>query len=211
MDERSIRANSVRPDGYSPKKKKKKRRLPWYFWVLVSLLMLAAAALTAVSVHYRDMFYPHTEILGVDVSSLGAPEAAERLSSAAGASVLSLGDGAGPELCRTALADYLEDGVLSDTAAALLAEQHRNPLGWLNRNGYAYAPALLSELTAERTAEVLDRALYGEGEPVRPRDARVVLGETGFELEPEVDGDLVDVDRCAAAVAEALRGVTSLT
>lgn len=185
----------------------------WALWCIVLALALGVLALSLVSVRYQDRFYPNTRLLGVDVSRLTAAEAAGRLAAAAENAAVTLHDSSRVDICTIPLSVFVtEDSLLAESSRALL-EQHRGkgPLAWLARGEYDYAPRFLSSLSESKVQDALEETLYGSTARISPKDARIVLGEDFYVLEPEDEGNLVDMGRCTDAMTETLRAADSLS
>ena len=196
-----------------PRPEKKPRRGLRAFLIVLMLAALLIAAAAGMEHRYQDRFYRETRIMGTDVSHLTAPEATDRLYAAAEASRIVLRDGRGAELCALDLGDLLSREDLAALCAALMEEQHAGQplLAWLRSPGSEYYPRPLEALTDERAAAVLENALYGSAARREPRNAELVLTDTGFQVIPEENGNLVDVDRAAAALTAAVRTVDRFT
>lgn len=200
------------PDG-DPGAAKNPRRGLRFLLVLLMLAALVVAVGAFLEYRYQDRFYRNTRILGTEVSHLTAPEAAERLFDAARASRVILRDGRGGELCVLNLGDLLSREELASLCRTLMEEQHAGqpPLTWLRNPGSEYAPRPLAALTDDQAAAALEKALYGASPRQEPRSAELLLTDAGFEVVPEVPGNLVDMDRAAAALAAALRTLDRFT
>jgi len=184
----------------------------WALWAVLLALALGVLALSLISVRYQERFYPNTRLLGLDVSRLTAAEAAARLAAGAEEAAVTLRDSSRVDICTIPLSAFVtQDDLFAECSRALL-EQHRGkgPLAWLDRGDYDYAPRFLASLSEEAVRDVLEETLYGDTPRVSPKDARIVLGEDFYTLEPEEEGNLVDMGRCAGALTGELRAADSL-
>ena len=59
-------------------------------------------------------------------------------------------------------------------------------------------------------SELLSRVLYDETPRQAPVDARIVLGEDGYTVDPGSKGNLVNLANCVSAIAEQLPAVRDL-
>lgn len=175
------------------------------------MLLLAALVLTLlvatfflVSYHFKDHFYPHTEINGLKVGGMSAEEAEEKIATDVGDYLLTLHDRDGNKYhitgrdidCR-----YLPDGALGRA----LEEQ----------NMYAWIPALFREhILNVDTPMAYDKdklveavaalPCFQEENITYPVDAFVQRGESAYEIVPEQPGNQMILDRVAADVMAAV-------
>ena len=177
-----------------------------------ALIVLLALSLLAVGFACRDSFLPGTEIAGVRCAWLDAEETAEHILNEAADRSIELLDENGEAFGTVSAAALLPEAELRETVSAALDAQRENAslLSWLVRRGGNSEAKLFSSLRASELVPILSDALYGGGEPARPENAELILGEDGYILQPEEPGSMVDLARCAKCVQVALRGCKTL-
>ena len=205
------------PGTPAPKKTKAARRRRRIIIRVVCFLaaVLALGAATMVwyfQKEFEGRFYIDTMALGQDVSGLTPGEAALRLYAQAKTLPVTLRDTDQGDLAALTVASFLTETKLRDLCISLIEQQHQDPglISLIDRKFDVYTPELFADLTDADVSAVLRSALYGEGEPVVPVNAELVMEDTGYRVIPEVEGNLVDLELCGAALGRELRKITAL-
>ncbi len=184
----------------------------WALWCALLAAALAALCLSVLSFRFQTRFFPHTELLGRDVSRLTAADAGRALAAEADTLFLSVLDDSGFELCRIPLSSCVGENELHTLAQRTLSEQHlgRDFLAWLSGERYSYEPAFLSDMTLADASALLETWLYSDREQVLPQDAVLLLEDDGYTVQAAVEGNTADLRRCSAALLAELTSLNSL-
>ncbi len=184
--------------------RKKKFRIAAAF--AAAVLLAGAAFYAAAAQQYRSVFFPGTQINGLDASGMTVAQVREAIAGEIGGYVLTLterGDQT-EEIRGEAIGLRPEfDGTLEKLIAA------QNPYAWLE---YRLSPAsylidtmVIYEEEALRETVGALRCL-DPSQMTEPTDARIsayVPGQ-GYQIEPETEGTVVEADALYAAVEEAI-------
>ena len=169
------------------------------FFAVVTVVC-AIATLLAVQTVDKSRFDRGSEIFGVDVAGMEAPEAAAKVEEALDVLRVRFTNAEGERMGETDLR-----GLLGGVDTAALAEsslQQQNSEG-----GKSFAPTLLADGLEER----LEAVLCGEGFVAEePKNAEFVMDDEGIRIEPETRGNIPDMARCTEAVAACLSGELDL-
>ena len=196
------------------KKSKKKTAALRFLWLLplAALLFLVITA-GYYTWQYQGRFLPGTEIMGVDCSNMTAAEAAGALNRAAAQRSVTLGDSSGAQIAEIPLGLFFTEDLLADTARAEFDSQHESAgaLDWLLTREHVCRPAPLSGLGRRPVMAVLEGVLYGASPRVSSTSAHVELTDEGYTVVGETVGNMVNMGRCADALAAALGKLDSLS
>ena len=208
---RGEHAAPTRSESRRAAKKKKRAALLWALWSILVLLALLVAAVGYFSVHYHSRFLPDTWLDGVDVSGMTVPEAAGELELSAKGVAVTLRE-AGADVLSLPLTSFLGDGDLERTAQdAFDAQKNATSfLSWMIPTVRTLTQPVTVTARESDLAALVETAVYTVGR-IGPEDAHIDLGETGYTLVPEVEGNLVDPAACAQALLGALSGTDSLS
>lgn len=190
-----------------------RNRSRWWLWLLLALVIIAAAGVGVTSWQYQSRFFPHTQLCGLDVSSLPLAEAETLLANAAEPVTVTLRETGGAEIAAIPLTAFVSRDDLNAAAEAAFDRQHREAgvFQWLAGQEYRFDPALCGKWKTSGLLDLLRETLYGTSPRVHPRDAYIQFSETGYTLVPEEEGNLVELRSCADALSAALAGVSDLT
>ena len=195
-------------------KSEKKTSLAGLLWLLPVVALLFLGGITGYYTYrYQSIFLPGTEIAGTDCSNMTVSEAAEALKAAAADTRITLGDSSGAQIAEIPLGAFVEDARLEEAAQRAFSKQRETAglLDWLLTRSHVHIEHFFRDVNAGKTAAVLEETLYGDTPRVSPVSARVELTDEGYRVVEEEQGNIVDVAVGAAALAEGLWKVESLT
>lgn len=204
-------AAPTRAESRRAAKKKKRTAMLWALWSILVLMALLIAAVGYFSVHYHSRFFPDTWLDGVDVSGMTVAEAADELNLSAKSVAVTLREGKA-DVLSLPLVTFLGDGDLSRTAQAAFEQQKTSSsfLSWMIPTVRTVTQPVIVTADEDDLASLVETAVYTVGR-IEPEDAYIDLGETGYTLVPEVEGNLVNASACAKTLIGALSGTDSLS
>ena len=191
-------------------KSKKQAALGRYTWLLpLAALLFLSGVVGLYTYRYQQRFLPGSTIAGVDCSNMTAEEAAHALKTAAESAVITVGDSSGELVAEIPMTVFLDEGQLDQTAQNAFASQKENAglFDWLLPGQHPCQASFFRDVTVDQAAQVLDAAVYGEKPLIAPADAAIELTDEGYEVIPEEPGTTIDMEVCAAALAEGLRAM----
>ena len=112
--------------------------------------------------------------------------------------------------------EYPEASLDTDGFTAALEEyfdaQHAEAglFGWMTKGERSLETGVYTVSDTAAASELLSRVLYDETPRQAPVDARIVLGEDGYTVDPGSKGNLVNLANCVSAIAEQLPAVRDL-
>lgn len=180
--------------------------------VALSLVLLAVIALGGVSVYYRSAFLPGTVINGYDCGGSSAAGAADYLLGVAGSHAAQLRDAEGDAIVALPLESFVDRDGFTAAVQEFFDAQHEKCglFGWMAPGEQTLDAPVYAVSDAAAASELLSRALYDDTPRTEPVDARIVLGEDGYTVDPGVKGNLVNLSRCVAALTEQLPALRDL-
>ncbi len=148
----------------------------------------------------KDSFLPNTFVNGISVGGMNVNEAAEAVQSGKAIDKLVLEKLNG----ETITIDYSKIGYTYSTSDELskIKDQENKALWFVNLiNKSNYTISMEGTYSEEKLKEVIDNASFG----VTPsKNAKIVMKDDGFVIEPEVQGDIVDVEKVFEAAKDAI-------
>ena len=194
-------------------KSKKKAALGRYIWLLplAALLFLCGVA-GLYTYRYQQRFLPGTTIAGVDCANMTALEAAQALKEAVSVTKITLGDSSGELVAEIPVTAFVDEGKLDDAALNAFNSQKENAglFDWLLPGQHPCPAAFFRSVTEEQAAQVLEAAVYKDQPLIAPADACIELTDEGYEIIPEEPGTTINMEVCAAALAEGLRAMKTI-
>lgn len=172
--------------------------------LILFFLLMAASAYGIGVIYFSSHFLPGSMVNGFNCSYMTAQEAQALLAEKIDAYVLAVNEknnGVESLTAREAGASYIPDG----TAKAILLDQDR--FRWFLAFGQhkTYSQASCIALDEEQLARTVENLRCMRPENVtEPQDARIVETTRGFEIAPEVEGDLLDKEKVLKLVKNAV-------
>ncbi len=168
------------------------------------ILLLLAAAYFGTAYYFSDRFFPRASINGWQVGGMSLAEAEEKVGNGVEDYLLTVFDRDGGKHhvyggdigCQ-----YVPDG----SVGKLLKSQ--NPLEWpaaLFRPERYEAPLPMSYQEDKISDAVAAMDCFQEGNIIEPEDARIKLGEDGYYIEPEKQGNRMVFARVLKKVRQAV-------
>ena len=150
----------------------------------------------------REQYAPGTVCDGVELGGMELSEAEAALREAADARLIRLRSGQGGLLAETTLGALTGSVDLRSQLADILRTQQRE-LGFLSAGTVStYDHTLSYAVDADTLRSLLPDVLEGEGfVPHQPKDAELVVDETGAHIVSSDPGNIPDIDECAGALA----------
>ena len=180
--------------------------------IALSLVLLAVIALGGVSVYYRSAFLPGTVINGYDCSGVSEAGAAEFLLGTAKSHTAQLRDAQGDAVVALPLESFVDTDGFTAALEEYFDAQHAEAglFGWMTKGERNLETDVYAVSDTAAASELLSRVLYDETPRQAPVDARIVLGEDGYTVDPGSKGNLVNLANCVSAIAEQLPAVRDL-
>ena len=180
--------------------------------IALSLVLLAVIALGGVSVYYRSAFLPGTIINGYDCSGVSEAGAAEFLLGTAKSHTAQLRDAQGDAVVALPLESFVDTDSFTAALEEYFDAQHAEAglFGWMTKCERSLETGVYTVSDTAAASELLSRVLYDETPRQAPVDARIVLGEDGYTVDPGSKGNLVNLANCVSAIAEQLPAVRDL-
>ncbi len=181
---------------------KKNRKNPYLFGVLTAAVILYLA----LSVYFMEHFFPGTRINGADYGLFSVAEAENALLAQVGNTSLSL---LGKEGVQEVVTLEALGGHYEAHNEVLALKRKQNGFLWLrmlwSRDSFSFLPdVFFEEETFENTLDSLDCIKGGTS----PQNARILFTDTGYRVEAERDGTLVDRARFSEGVRQAFASQT---
>lgn len=180
--------------------------------IALSLVLLAVIALGGVSVYYRSAFLPGTVINGYDCGGVSEAGAAEFLLGTAKSHTAQLRDAQGDAVVALPLEGFVDTDGFTAALEEYFDAQHAEAglFGWMTKGERSLETDVYAVSDTAAASELLSRVLYDETPRQAPVDARIVLGEDGYTVDPGSKGNLVNLANCVSAIAEQLPAVRDL-
>lgn len=180
--------------------------------IALSLVLLAVIALGGVSLWYRSAFLPGTVINGYDCGSVSESEAAEFLLGVAKSHAAQLRDAQGDAIVALPLESFVDTEGFTAAVEEYFDAQHAEAgfFGWMTKGERTLDAPIYAVSDTAAASELLSRTLYDETPRQEPVDARIVLGEDGYTVDPGSKGNLVNLANCVSAIASQLPAVRDL-
>ena len=180
--------------------------------IALSLVLLAVIALGGVSVYYRSAFLPGTVINGYDCGGVSEAGAAEFLLGTAKSHAAQLRDARGDAIVALPLESFVDADGFTAALEEYFDAQHAEAglFGWMMKGERSLETGVYTVSDTAAASELLSRVLYDETPRQAPADARIVLGEDGYTVDPGSKGNLVNLANCVSAMAEQLPAVRDL-
>ncbi len=148
----------------------------------------------------KDSFLPNTFVNGISIGGMNVNEAAEAVHSGTAADKLVLKKLNG----ETVTIDYSKIDYTYSTADELnkIMNQESKALWFVNLiNKSSYTISTDGTYSEDKLKEIIDNASFG----VTPsKNAKIVMQDDGFVIEPEVQGDIADTEKVFEAAKEAI-------
>lgn len=148
----------------------------------------------------KDSFLPNTFVNGISIGGMNVNEAAEAVHSGTVADKLVLKKLNG----ETVTIDYSKIDYTYSTADELnkIMNQESKALWFVNLiNKSSYTISTDGTYSEDKLKEIIDNASFG----VTPsKNAKIVMQDDGFVIEPEVQGDIADTEKVFEAAKEAI-------
>lgn len=148
----------------------------------------------------KDSFLPNTFVNGISIGGMNVNEAAEAVHSGTAADKLVLKKLNG----ETVTIDYSKIDYTYSTANELnkIMNQESKALWFVNLiNKSSYTISTDGTYSEDKLKEIIDNASFG----VTPsKNAKIVMQDDGFVIEPEVQGDIADTEKVFEAAKEAI-------
>jgi hypothetical protein len=191
------------------KSKKRKRtfrqKLAGAAIITGSVVLILGVIYLGIGLYFRNHFLLQTEINGLHVGGMTAPEAEEAIAGNAGKYVLKVTgrDGASDKISGKDLGvSYLPEGSIEK------ALEEQNIFLWLPSvlmRDSVEVPTPMDFDESKLETAVVNMGFFQPGKIVEPKDANLHLEKGGYVLVPEVLGTKLVVDRVIVAVGEAVR------
>ena len=154
--------------------------------IALSLVLLAVIALGGVSVYYRSAFLPGTIINGYDCSGVSEAGAAEFLLGTAKSHTAQLRDAQGDAVVALPLESFVDTDGFTAALEEYFDAQHAEAglFGWMTKGERSLETDVYAVSDTAAASELLSRVLYDETPRQTPVDARIVLGEDGYTVDP---------------------------
>lgn len=148
----------------------------------------------------KDSFLPNTFVNGISIGGMNVNEAAEAVHSGTAADKLVLKKLNG----ETVTIDYSKIDYTYSTADELnkIMNQESKALWFVNLiNKSSYTISTDGTYSEDKLKEIIDNASFG----VTPsKNAKIVMQDDGFVIDPEVQGDIADTEKVFEAAKEAI-------
>ena len=193
-------------------KKRGNKKMRIALVIALSLVLLAVIALGGVSVYYRSAFLPGTVINGYDCGGVSEAGAAEFLLGTAKSHAAQLRDARGDAVVALPLESFVDADGFTAALEEYFDAQHAEAglFGWMMKGERSLETGVYTVSDTAAASELLSRVLYDETPRQAPVDARIVLGEDGYTVDPGSKGNLVNLANCVSAMAEQLPAVRDL-
>ena len=158
--------------------------------IALSLVLLAVIALGGVSVYYRSAFLPGTVINGYDCGGVSEAGAAEFLLGTAKSHTAQLRDAQGDAVVALPLESFVDTDGFTAALEEYFDAQHAEAgfFGWMTKGERSLETDVYAVSDTAAASELLSRVLYDETPRQAPVDARIVLGEDGYTIDPGSKG-----------------------
>ena len=193
-------------------KKRGNKKMRIALVIALSVVLLAVIALGGVSMYYRSAFLPGTVINGYDCGGVSEAEAAEFLLGVAKSHAAQLRDAQGDAIVALPLESLVDAEGFTAAVEEYFDAQHAEAgfFGWMTKGERTLDAPVYAVSDTAAASELLSRTLYDETPRQEPVDARIVLGEDGYTVDPDTKGNLVNLGNCVSAIAAQLPGLRDL-
>lgn len=181
---------------------RKGTKIVLYVFSIVILVMIAVYL--GISVYFNNRFFPGSEINGADVSRMTVEEAEELIAMDVSdyTVTLKLRDGKQEDIDGGLMEfSYVSDGAIQDL------KDTQNSFFWLKAVFHPSTYTMKAQTTynpdmLRAAMEALD--CFDETKVTKPKDAEMKETDTGYVIEPEVQGDELDPDKAYELVKTAV-------
>lgn len=188
------------------KRKKKGKARKIVLGILIAYMAVIAVIYLGASFYYSKHFYSGSKINGINCTGKTVEEVEEIIADEIGSYTLKIRER--DDKTENITASQIDMKYVSDGKIKELKEE-QNPFLWFMSftNHKAYTMSATTTYDEEKLTSVIDGLeCFKEENITQPQDAKLVEGESGYEISPEVQGNALDQDKAKKLIAEAIAG-----